>query len=302
MKEVYVSKSPAKINLVLEIMGKRSDGYHEIRTIYQSINFFDTLTFENLKKDIEIYSNSSEISLDEKNLAFKGARILKEFAKVKKGIKITIKKKIPIMGGLGGGSSNGAVTIFALNKIWGLNLSHSTLLFLSSKLGSDAPFFLMGGTALGVGRGEEVYPLKDIPKRKLILFFPKDKVDTSIAYKKIDRVLTENKSSFKISEVAFKLEAGFLRSEDLFNRFEEVVFEDSEKIKTLRDKVKMISGKRVHLSGSGSTLFIFADKKYDELKIKNGFSDKSLWASTSTLRRKNYFKLITPTLKKENVG
>lgn len=301
LDKIYHSRSPAKINLYLDVLGLRKDGYHEIRTIYQSISLSDEIEFEPCKNEISLNCDDKRIPADETNLAFKSAKLLKDFSKAKKGVRIKLLKKIPSEAGLGGGSSNAAVTLFSLNKLWKLDLPLETLLLLASKIGSDVPFFLIGGTAIGIGRGEEVYPLKDISRKTILLIYPDEKVNTKEAYQKIDRVLTEGKSSFKISSIAFNLEAGFFRSEDMFNRFEEVVFESYERIKYLREEMVKCGLKGAMMSGSGSTLFAILRNKKEASSILKMLKNKSRWAIATTLNRKNYFEFITPTLKKEIV-
>ncbi len=301
MGKIYLSRSPAKINLYLDVSGLRQDGYHEIRTIYQAISLCDEIEFEVYKDDISLFCDDKRIPQDERNLAYKSARLLKDFSKIKKGVKIKLFKKIPSEAGLGGGSSNAAVTLFSLNRLWELNLPLETLLYLASKIGSDVPFFLIGGTAIGIGRGEEVYPLKDLKRKTVFLVYPDERVNTKQAYQKIDEVLTESKSSFKICKIAFNLEAGFFKLEDMFNRFEEVVFESYERIKDLREEMVKCGLKGVMMSGSGSTLFAILRNKKEASSISKMLKNKSRWAIATTLNRENYFKLITPTLKKEIV-
>ncbi|MCX7830495.1 MAG: 4-(cytidine 5'-diphospho)-2-C-methyl-D-erythritol kinase [Acidobacteria bacterium] len=225
MNRVFKAKAPAKINLYLDVLGLREDGYHEIKTIFQTIRLCDELYFNIQEKDIDIQCNNPNIPTNENNLVYKSAKEFFDFAKIKRGIKIFLKKKIPTQAGLGGGSSDAAVTLFALNKIFKTNFSLFQLVKIGEKIGSDVPFFLVGGTAIGTGRGEIIFPLKDISKFFIILGFPKIGVSTKEAYKRIDRVLTENSTRLKIEGIVRKILAGEFGKEDMFNRFEEAINE-----------------------------------------------------------------------------
>ena len=149
-------KSPAKINLHLEIIGKREDGYHELAMIMQNIDLSDYIEFENNQiGEIKLKSDSKDLSLDEDNLIIKAANYIKDLSKNKElGANIFLKKNIPIGAGLAGGSSNAAATLVGLNKLWDLDLDYETIFSLSAKLGSDVPFFIEGGCQFCFGRGE----------------------------------------------------------------------------------------------------------------------------------------------------
>ncbi len=180
-------KSPAKINLHLEIIGKREDGYHELAMIMQNIDLFDFLEFENNQiGEIKLNSDNKELSLNNDNLIIKAANYIKEISKNKKlGANIFLKKNIPIGAGLAGGSSNAAATLIGLNKLWDLNLKYETILSISEKLGSDVPFFINGGSQFCFGRGEilEEYNSK-FEYGVILLKNPKVSISTAETYKK----------------------------------------------------------------------------------------------------------------------
>jgi len=180
-------KSPAKINLHLEIIGKREDGYHELAMIMQNIDLSDYIEFENNKTgDIKLKSDSKDLSLNEDNLIIKAANHIKEISKNKDlGANIFLKKNIPIGAGLAGGSSNAAATLVGLNKLWDLDLDYETILLLSAKLGSDVPFFLDGGCQFCFGRGEilEKYNSK-FDYGVILLKNPNISISTVDTYKK----------------------------------------------------------------------------------------------------------------------
>src|SRR5262245_53143742 len=154
MNAVLRLSSYAKINWTLDVLYKREDGYHELRTIYQTISLHDILTVSPTNGPIEVHCEDPRVPCDETNLAFKSAQALREASGTSKGARIEIEKRIPVAAGLGGGSSNAAATLLALIKLWQLEIHDLALFRIAASLGSDVPFFLLGGTALGVGRGE----------------------------------------------------------------------------------------------------------------------------------------------------
>lgn len=299
MKRIFKAKAPAKINLYLDILGLRKDGYHDLKTIYQSIRLADELFFTiKEKKDIELQCDNDEIPSDESNLVYKSAKHFFDFTKVKKGIKIEIRKKIPTKAGLGGGSSDAAATLFVLNKIFNTQIPLYKLTEIGAIIGSDVPFFLTGGTALGVERGELVFPLPDISPLFFVLGFPEIGISTKEAYRKVDRVLTENFSRLKIVEIVRKILTGKFGKEDMFNLFEEIVVDKT--VLGYRDKLVDSGAEKVHLCGSGSSWFGIYE---NSSKAKDAFRKLSVqgnWAVSSTLRRNDFFNFISPTtLKKE---
>jgi len=174
-------KSPAKLNLHLEILRKRKDGFHEIRTVFQLIDLQDEIEFEITSNKIDLIQSPFPIK---DNLILKAANLLKERAKVSKGIKIFLKKKIPMEKGLGGGSSNAATTLVVLNKLWETNLNKDELIEIGLELGSDIPFFIHGINSWAEGRGEIFKPLR-LPDQWFLLAFPKTNISTRMAFNDI---------------------------------------------------------------------------------------------------------------------
>ena len=179
-------KSPAKINLHLEVIGKRNDGYHELAMIMQNIDLADYLEFEiNHEGSINLKSDCNHLSLDSDNLIVKSANLLKKLSNNDLGANIFLKKNIPIGAGLAGGSSNAAATLIGLNMLWNLNLDNNELLKLSASLGSDVPFFINGGTQLCFGRGEILEKLNyKYVYGVLLLKNPNVSISTAETYKK----------------------------------------------------------------------------------------------------------------------
>ncbi|MDC3118996.1 4-(cytidine 5'-diphospho)-2-C-methyl-D-erythritol kinase, partial [Prochlorococcus sp. AH-716-K03] len=183
-------KSPAKINLHLEIIGKREDGYHELAMIMQNIDLYDYIEFENNQiGEIVLNSDSKDLDINNDNLIIKAANYLKEISNnLNLGANIFLKKNIPIGAGLAGGSSNAAATLIGLNKLWNLNLKYEIILSLSAKLGSDVPFFINGGSQFCFGRGEilEEYNSK-FEYGVILLKNPKISISTAETYKKYSK-------------------------------------------------------------------------------------------------------------------
>src|SRR5262249_39142868 len=144
----------AKINWTLEILGKRPDGYHEVRTLLQTVSVADDLTFELTVQGITVNSDHPEVPCAETNLVNRAAKFLGDFTGAGKGVRVRIAKRLPVAAGLGGGSGNAAVTLLALQKLWDVQVEPRDLFGIAAKLGADAPFFLVGGTGFGVGRGD----------------------------------------------------------------------------------------------------------------------------------------------------
>jgi 4-diphosphocytidyl-2-C-methyl-D-erythritol kinase len=302
MPDTFYSKAPAKVNLVLEILEKRKDGYHEIRTIFQSIALFDSLRFEINSRGIKVGSDDPSLPLDEGNTVYKAAKALNDLSGGRHGADIFIEKKIPQKGGLGGGSSDAAATLFALNRLWEIDLPQSELAEIAARIGSDVPFFLSGGTALGTGRGEEIHPLPDAPFAWLVLGFPEKGVSTKEAYEKIDSQLTEGASPRRIMAAVEKILAGSFTEEDLVNHFEKAILESDGEILFYRDRLLEAGARKVLLSGSGSSWFAFTGSYDEAKKIHDNIPRHSdRWAIVPTLTREDFFRSITPTSKKENL-
>ncbi|HVP37441.1 MAG TPA: 4-(cytidine 5'-diphospho)-2-C-methyl-D-erythritol kinase, partial [Terriglobales bacterium] len=149
-------KAPAKINLFLDILGKREDGYHNISTLMQRISLYDSLTFLRINEGVILKTDNSSLPSDRRNLAYQAARLILSEGKVSQGVKIFLRKKIPVSSGLGGGSSDAASTLLGVNRLYGLNYPVKRLHLLAEKLGSDVPFFLYDQAALAEGRGERI--------------------------------------------------------------------------------------------------------------------------------------------------
>lgn len=229
--------APAKINLFLEILGKRPDGYHEIETVMQEVSLCDYIYMENRGRDIEFTCSNPKLPVGADNLVLKAVRLFQEESRVFRGVKIYLEKRIPVGAGLGGGSSDAVATLFGLNKVWQVGYDEKKLMSLAGKLGSDTPFFVSGDTAICRGRGEVVTPYPLNVKYNYIIIYPRFEVSTATVYKNFKIVLTKN-----LKDVNFLLQSLSSGSPDklgacLHNRLEEVVFRlypDIERIKKKR--------------------------------------------------------------------
>jgi 4-diphosphocytidyl-2-C-methyl-D-erythritol kinase len=247
-------QSYAKINWTLDVLFKREDGFHELRTIYQTVSLHDTLTITETDGPIEILCDDPRVPRNETNLAFKAAALLRETAGFSKGARIEIEKRIPVAGGLGGGSSNAAATLLALVKLWEVEIDDRTLFRIAASLGSDVPFFLMGGTALGVGRGEEVYAIEQAACEHLLLVNPGFAVSTRDAYEKLSRLTRpESPSNIPFTLLAAKGVSGLplVARNDL----EESVLAAYPEIAEVKRRLLSLGARHAQMSGSGATVF-----------------------------------------------
>ncbi|MEA5001307.1 MAG: 4-(cytidine 5'-diphospho)-2-C-methyl-D-erythritol kinase [Endomicrobiaceae bacterium] len=277
-----IIKAPAKINLYLEIINKREDGYHNLESIMHTVSLCDTLEFE-LSDNIELFCSDKDLPTDKTNLVYKTAAKLKEKYNIKKGIKINLTKNIPMGAGLGGGSSDAAATITALNKIWKINAPKEELEQFAATIGADVPFFLTGGTAKISGIGNIVEKIHCTNKYFFILVKPSFGVSTVYAYSKIKFPLTNQRKINKITQV---LKNNAFSKEDfrnlVFNRFEEFVFDEYQEISTIKNILQNLGCVSL-MSGSGATVFgLVANQEelnsvFDKLQQYNW----NIWAVSS---------------------
>jgi len=286
----------AKINSFLRILGKRSDGYHDVLTLLQTISLCDEIAFA-LRDDDQIVLQCDDpaIPVDETNLIVRAAIALREQLKSPLGVEVALTKRIPAQGGLGGASSNAAVTLFALNALWRGNLSVEQLWVMARDLGADVPFFLVGGRCLGIGTGSTVKPVHDPPKRQLIVVTPNVGVATGRAYAALNRasLTTSESNSILSSSLADMFSAGSGRW-PLQNDFEGVIFEIEPEIERVRTALLDAGAWGALLAGSGSSVFcvfddeVARDRALDNLKCEAG------WRvfSCETVSRDEYFRAM----------
>jgi 4-diphosphocytidyl-2-C-methyl-D-erythritol kinase len=247
--------APAKLNLVLEVLGERGDGYHEVATVLQAVSLEDTLSFA-LSETIMMEGGSVSFDLGDSSVA-RAARALQQASGCRQGARIRLTKAIPVAAGLGGGSTDAATTLMGLDRLWGLGWGRERLLGLAVGLGSDSPFFLYGGTALGRGRGEQISPLPPLRDQWFVIFHPPlapvpDK--TRQLYQSLSP--TAFTSGERCQRLCHHLESGGgLRPELLFNAFESIAFEFFPGLDAWAGKLLAAGVESAHVAGSGPALY-----------------------------------------------
>jgi len=264
-------KAPAKINLVLDALHKREDGFHEVEMIMTMVDLADRLTMESLARDqIIITSQVGYIPLDEKNLAFQAAKLIKQRYNVKEGVYIHLDKKIPVAAGLAGGSSDAAATLRGLNRLWKLNIDEQELCELGAELGSDVPFCVKGGTALATGRGEILTPIASPPQCWVVLAKPAINVSTADVYGrfKVNEV-TEHPS---VHEMIKAINNGSFTDvcQNLGNVLEEVTLNLYPEVRQIKESMIRLGADGVLMSGSGPTVFGLVSKEAKLSRLYNG--------------------------------
>ncbi|HLH18304.1 MAG TPA: 4-(cytidine 5'-diphospho)-2-C-methyl-D-erythritol kinase [Bryobacteraceae bacterium] len=261
----------AKINLDLRVLGKRPDGYHELRTIFQTVSLADTLdiSFTPGRKTAIELRDSQDIP---DNLALRAARLVLDATKVTGRVEIALTKRIPMGAGLGGGSSDAAAVLLALPVLTGRAAPPAELCRMAEQLGSDISFFLVGGTAAGIGRGTEVFPLPDVPARAGILVAPGIHVSTAQAYRDLSPRLTIELQQNKI--VSFQLDSWRVAGGAAANDFEAVVFEREPRLGALKRRLERAGASPALMTGSGSALFgLFRDAREAD-RARERFADE----------------------------
>ncbi|MEF2901487.1 MAG: 4-(cytidine 5'-diphospho)-2-C-methyl-D-erythritol kinase [Clostridia bacterium] len=264
-------KSRAKINLSIDVLGKREDGYHLVEMIMQTIDLFDKIKIFSLKEDtIIIESNSLDIPLDSTNIVYKAADLIKKQYNIKEGVKIIIEKNIPIAAGMAGGSSNAAAVLVGLNQLWQLKLSENKLKELGLKLGADVPFCIGGQTALAENIGEKLTKIDGLSENIFILVCkPELFVSTKEIYEEIDSKIIEKRPNNKLLIQLLKENKIQQIADNMYNVLEEVtrerypVIEEIEKIMMENDALGSM------MSGSGPTVFGLYINREDAENCKN---------------------------------
>ena len=252
----------AKVNLRLEVLGKRADGYHELRTIFQTVTLCDTLRFRPSRGagiELQIEGNAQLLQeAVEKNLVYRAVDALRRELKIRSGVEILLKKRIPAGRGLGGGSSDAAAALLGYRQLLRKKVGAGRLLELAAELGADVPFFLWGGRALGIGKGDEIYPLPDIPGLTLLIVSPKDiRVATPDAYRWLHAPelasLTKSAANHKLFE--FCALCWSTQGERLANSFEGAVYQRHPRLYQIRRELLQRGASEALLAGSGSAVF-----------------------------------------------
>jgi len=246
-------KAHAKVNLYLKVLRKRSDGYHEIETLFERVSLFDELVFRKWPAKIELKCHPKNIVSKRDNLVYRAADLLKKKYDVREGVFITLKKNIPIAAGLGGGSSDAAATLMALSRFWCLGLNQEELLAHAAELGSDVPFFVLGTPfAIGKGRGEKLQAIRSRVKLWHVLVMPSFSVFARQIYNSLDS------SDLTLSQPNVRLS---IKSLPVVNTLERVILRKYKKLQVTKDKLLDAGARGVLVSGSGPSLFGLAHSK-----------------------------------------
>jgi 4-diphosphocytidyl-2-C-methyl-D-erythritol kinase len=264
-------QSFAKINVSLRILGRRPDGYHEIHTILQTVSLHDDLLFA-CEPDGQIILSCSEprIPINENNLVVRAANALRDRFGVKGGASIHLEKRIPAKGGLGGASSNAAMTLFGLTRLWNIDANKSGLIELAARLGADVPFFLTGGCAVATGIGTHVSSLPDVPHKHLLIVTPNATVSTADAYQSFKAPsLTTSGDASILSGSRAEADSEVSDPWRLHNDFEEPIFELEPEIARAKRALIDVGAGGSLLAGSGSSVFgIFDNLQAQQQALK----------------------------------
>jgi 4-diphosphocytidyl-2-C-methyl-D-erythritol kinase len=288
----------AKVNLRLEVLGKRADGYHELRTIFQTVSLHDTLEFRSSRRpgiSLQIEGNETLAREEaEKNLVYRAVDALRRETRLRPGVEIVLKKKIPAGRGLGGGSSDAAAALIGYLQFTRQTLETPRLLDVAAGLGADVPFFLFGGTALGISKGEEIYTLPDAPRRTLLIVSPKDvHVPTPDAYRWLHAPelasLTKSAANRKLFE--FCALCWSAQEASLSNDFEAAVFKRHPRLAKIKRDLLHRGAAEALLAGSGSAVFGVFPSPAKARRAAVGFPHDQAFVCES-ISRSRYARLL----------
>jgi len=291
--------SYAKINRHLQVLGKRPDGYHEVFTVLQTISLCDDLEFE-LRTDgkVTLVCDDPRIPTDETNLVIKAALALKQKLETSLGADIKLTKRIPAQGGLGGASSNAAVTLIGLNGLWQAPFLSHHWSRLAYELGADVPFFKFGGRFVATGIGASLLAVSEGPKQPLIIITPNARVSTPVAYAALKAGSLTTVDAMPILSSSFeRFNRDSSQWPEPHNDFERVIFEMEPEIERVKNALLEAGVRSALLAGSGSSVFgivedeVMRDRVLDNLKCEAGWQVFSCW----TLSRVEYFEALKPS-------
>ena len=294
MREIRIPAF-AKVNLRLDILGKRSDGFHELRTIFQTVSLHDELRLRTSRRSGISLTIQGNESLSQEpfrnNLVYKAVDALRRELKVRSGVEIELRKKIPAGRGLGGGSSDAAAALLGYLRLTNCSIPFPKLLAIASSLGADVPFFLLGGRALGIGKGDEIYPLPDIPKRSVLIISPRAvHVPTSDAYRWLKApALTKMRSAHTLFEFCALCRSS--QWNGLSNDFERAVFQRHPGLAAIKRALLRAGASEASLAGSGSAVFGVFPSPALARRAAVGFPDDHALVC-ETLSRDRYLRLV----------
>ena len=280
----------AKINLALAVPGRRSDGYHNIETVFQTIDISDELEFRPSAEISLVCENLPGVS-EKDNIVRKAASLLAERAGERRGVAISLRKNIPSGAGLGGGSGNAAAALLGLRRFWNIDVSDEELRAIALELGSDVPFFLMGGAALGKGRGEILAGLPDFQPEHIVVIFPGISIPTAAAYDALNLGLTSDDSDIKIQRFLGFVENRSSWQSRIFNDFETAILPLHTEIAEVKIFLENKGAISTLLSGSGSSVFGFFLSE-ESARVAVAAVNRANWRAfpAKTLTRAEYFQ------------
>jgi 4-diphosphocytidyl-2-C-methyl-D-erythritol kinase len=265
----------AKVNLTLEVLGKRPDGYHELATVMQTVDLSDRLVLEDAD-DLTLTTSSTQIPVDEGNIALRAATAMREAAKLDRGVRIRLEKRIPVAAGLGGGSSNAAAVLLGVNRLWGLRWPLARLAEVAETLGMDVPFFLAGGLALGTGRGEKLSRLSGMPLA-LVLVNPGTPLSTAAVYGRVTPAMYSagGKAKTMADALGARKQAKVVAS--LYNGLEAAAVSVSADVTRIRAALMAAGALGALMSGSGPTVFGLA-RSFEHARQMRARLSRASWS------------------------
>ena len=296
--EVLSLPSFGKINLHLQVIGRRPDGFHDLCTVFQTISLHDTITVMP-GPEIELTCSDPSIPLGENNILVRAAYEIRKLCGNRCGARICLEKRIPAPGGLGGGSSNAAVVLLALRRLWDLDVDIEQLHNIAERLGSDVPFFLYGGTALGMGRGEAVETIEDFREEFMLVVTPDVAVATRDAFKRLNvRSLTKQDSERILRICRFELESADFKYTAFKNDFETTVFATYPEVERVKQTLLDMGADRAMLSGSGGSVFAVFDKEETRQAAMKALDNQVNWRkfAVATISRDEYREALKAVL------
>ena len=296
--EVLTLPSFGKINLHLQVIGRRPDGFHDLCTVFQTISLHDTITVS-CGDAIELTCSDPSMPVGERNILVRAALALRDASGRGVGAKICLEKRIPAPGGLGGGSSNAAVVLLALRKLWDIDVRIDQLHDIAESLGSDVPFFLYGGTALGMGRGEIVEPIGDFSEEFMLVVTPDVAVATRDAFNRLKaRSLTKQDSERILRLCRLELESADFKYTAFKNDFETTVFATYPEVERVKQTLLDLDADRAMLSGSGGSVFAVFDKEETRQAAMKALDNEVNWRkfAVATISRDEYREALKAVL------
>jgi 4-diphosphocytidyl-2-C-methyl-D-erythritol kinase len=273
---------PAKINWTLEVLGRRPDGFHNVKTILQTIDLCDSLEMETAA-DLTLETTAEGLPPPEENLTMRAARLLRESTGCSGGARMHLTKTIPVAAGLGGGSSDAAAALRGLDRLWGLALPHERLLELAAELGSDVAFFLQGGTALAEARGERITPLPDAGRTAILVVVPPLSIPEKTKRMYSLLTLKDYGGGAASDRFAEALRQGRpFKESDLYDVFGSLAFQSFPELQTYRRALIQAGAGAVHLAGSGPALFVLLRDEEQEKRLAEAAASAGAKAFATT--------------------